>query len=46
MAAQDTLFRSSDMSLNQLYISNDIARETVSTLGELGEVEFRDVSSL
>lgn len=41
---KDTLFRSADMSLTQLYIANEIGREIVSALGELGEVEFRDVS--
>ena len=45
-AHKDTLFRSSDMSLTQLYISNEIGREVVSALGELGEVQFRDVSLL
>lgn len=45
MASQrDTLFRSSDMSLTQLYISNEIGREVVSALGELGLMDFRDVS--
>jgi hypothetical protein len=44
MASKDTFFRSSDMSLTQLYISNEIGREVVSALGELGEVQFRDVS--
>jgi len=40
---KDTMYRSADMSLTQLYISNEIGREVVSALGELGTMDFRDV---
>ncbi|RMZ89828.1 hypothetical protein DV736_g2950, partial [Chaetothyriales sp. CBS 134916] len=45
MAQPDTLFRSSTMSLTQLYISNEIGREVVAALGDLGIVQFRDLNA-
>ncbi|KAH6871978.1 hypothetical protein B0T10DRAFT_416758, partial [Thelonectria olida] len=41
---QDTPFRSVDMSMVQLYVSNEIEREVVTALGRLGLCQFRDVS--
>ncbi|KNC97988.1 uncharacterized protein SPPG_06975 [Spizellomyces punctatus DAOM BR117] len=38
------LFRSEEMSLIQLYIPLEIAQPTVAELGELGQVEFRDLN--
>ncbi len=42
---KDTPFRSADMSMVQLYVSNEIGREVVTALGELGLCQFRDVSN-
>jgi V-type H+-transporting ATPase subunit a len=44
MAPKDTFFCSVDMSLIQLYIANENGREVVMALGELSQVQFRDVS--
>src|SRR3954467_13128322 len=44
-APRETMLRSADMSMVQLYISNEIGREGGNSLGELGLVEFRDVRS-
>jgi V-type H+-transporting ATPase subunit a len=40
---KDTFFCSVDMSLIQLYIAEENGPEVVRALGELGQVQFRDV---
>ncbi|KAI8600084.1 V-type ATPase, V0 complex, 116kDa subunit family [Dissophora ornata] len=42
--AESTFFRSEEMSLIQLYIPVEVAQPTVSELGELGLVQFRDLN--
>lgn len=42
-AQEDTMFRSSPMSMVQVYMSKEIGREAVTALGQLGLLHFRDV---
>jgi len=40
-----TLFRSEEIRLVQCYIPTELARNTVSALGELGTIQFRDLNA-
>ncbi|KZP32599.1 V0/A0 complex, 116-kDa subunit of ATPase [Athelia psychrophila] len=39
-----TLFRSEQMSLVQLFVPTEVAHDTVAELGELGDVQFKDLN--
>lgn len=43
-AAMGSLFRSEEVTLAQLFLQSEAAYATVRELGELGRVQFRDVS--
>ncbi|TQS35843.1 hypothetical protein Golomagni_03725 [Golovinomyces magnicellulatus] len=45
MAKHNTMFRSADMCLMQLCIDNEVGRETVVALGDIGQIQFRDLNS-
>ncbi|WFD04111.1 hypothetical protein MOBT1_002814 [Malassezia obtusa] len=44
MGGEDSLFRSATMSLIQLYMPSESVHATVSELGELGSVQFKDLN--
>lgn len=41
---EDNIFRSEKMSLAQMFLQPEAAYETIAQLGEIGCVQFRDVS--
>ena len=43
-AAMGSIFRSEEVTLAQLFLQSEAAYATVRELGELGRVQFRDVS--
>ena len=43
-AAMGSLFRSEEVTLAQLFLQSEAAYATVRELGEVGRVQFRDVS--
>lgn len=44
-SVHSSLFRSEEMSLTQMFIPSEVAHTCVAELGELGKVQFRDVSN-
>ncbi|CAI8502103.1 unnamed protein product [Pichia kudriavzevii] len=44
LEGKEAFFRSADMSLVQFYIPSEVARECVAVLGDMGNVQFRDMN--